>query len=191
MDKWLVQSACPGFRHPTGSTFTRQETEMARLSNRRLACLYFVHVTSFLSSDIPGGFSVRQREEPQEGGDLHLTCAANKYLYSVLSWQLVNDTKTAQSWSSNQSTLQFTSGRFSNTLDLSLGNLTARNSGTYRCSARHIVTGQEIHLDVQVMVTSKLPSQFIFKTQVNVLHFGDDFHKINTFVLLALVFSKE
>ncbi|XP_034562745.1 vascular endothelial growth factor receptor 1 isoform X2 [Notolabrus celidotus] len=107
----------------------------------------------FYVTDIPGGFSVRQREEPREGGDLHLTCAANKYLYTVLSWQRVNDIKADQPWSSNLSSLQFTSGQYSNTLDLWLSNLTARNSAVYRCSAHHIITGQEMHLDIQVVVT--------------------------------------
>ncbi|CAJ1082186.1 vascular endothelial growth factor receptor 1 isoform X2 [Xyrichtys novacula] len=107
----------------------------------------------FYVTDIPGGFSLRQREVPQEGEDLHLTCAANKYLYTALSWQRGNDTEEARSWSSNPSTLQFTSGQFSNTLVLLLSNLTARISGAYRCSAHHIITGQEMHLDTQVVVT--------------------------------------
>ncbi|XP_041669910.1 vascular endothelial growth factor receptor 1 [Cheilinus undulatus] len=107
----------------------------------------------FYVTDVPGGLSVTQREKPREGGDLHLTCAANKYLYTALSWQLVNDTDEAQSWSPALSTQQFTSGQFSNTLDLLIRNLTARDSGTYRCSAHHIITGQETHLDTPVVVT--------------------------------------
>lgn len=96
-----------------------------------------------------------QREDPREGGDLHLTCAANKYLYTVLSWQRVNDTGDAQSRSPAPSGQQLTSGEFSNSLVLLLSNLTARDSGAYRCSARHLITGQETHLDTQVEVTSE------------------------------------
>ncbi|XP_056220845.1 vascular endothelial growth factor receptor 1 isoform X2 [Seriola aureovittata] len=107
----------------------------------------------FYITDVPGGFSVNQREEPREGGDLHLTCVANKYLYTTVSWQRVNDTEDVQSSSPALSSQQLTSGEFSNSLVLLLSNLTARDSGAYRCSARHLVTGQETHLDTQVDVT--------------------------------------
>ncbi|XP_022600071.1 vascular endothelial growth factor receptor 1 [Seriola dumerili] len=107
----------------------------------------------FYITDVPGGFSVNQREEPREGGDLHLTCVANKYLYTTVSWQRVNDTEDVQSSSPALSSQQLTSGEFSNSLVLLLSNLTARDSGAYRCSARHLVTGQETHLDTQVEVT--------------------------------------
>ncbi|XP_006794621.1 vascular endothelial growth factor receptor 1 isoform X1 [Neolamprologus brichardi] len=105
----------------------------------------------FYITDVPGGFCVKQLEEAREGGDLHLTCLANKYLYTALSWQRVNNTEEAQSRSLNNQ--QFTFGEFSNSLVLLISNLTARDSGAYRCSARHIVTGQETHLDTQVEVT--------------------------------------
>uniref|UniRef100_A0A4W6DRC4 receptor protein-tyrosine kinase n=1 Tax=Lates calcarifer TaxID=8187 RepID=A0A4W6DRC4_LATCA len=103
----------------------------------------------FYITDVPGGFSVNQQEEPREGGDLHLTCVANKYLYTALSWQRVNDTEGVQSHRSALSSQQFTSGEFSNSLVLLLSNLTARDAGTYRCSTRHLITGQETHLDTQ------------------------------------------
>ncbi len=96
-----------------------------------------------------------QREEPREGGDLHLTCVANKYLYTALSWQRVNDKEDAHSHSPALRSQQITSGEFSNSLILLLSNLTARDSGAYRCSARHLVTGKETHLDTQVVVTSE------------------------------------
>lgn len=96
-----------------------------------------------------------QREEPREGGDLHLTCVANKYLYTALSWQRVNGTGGAPSRSPALGGQQLTAGEFSNSLVLLLSNLTARDSGAYRCSARHLVAGQETHLDTQVVVTSE------------------------------------
>uniref|UniRef100_A0A7N6AGB2 receptor protein-tyrosine kinase n=1 Tax=Anabas testudineus TaxID=64144 RepID=A0A7N6AGB2_ANATE len=111
--------------------------------------------THFYITDVPGGFSVNQQEEPMEGGDLHLTCVANKYLYTMLSWQRVKGTEDTQSWSSAPSNQQLISGEFSNSLVLLLSNLTARDSGAYRCSARHLVTRQEIHLDTQVVVKSE------------------------------------
>ncbi|XP_034416288.1 vascular endothelial growth factor receptor 1 [Cyclopterus lumpus] len=107
----------------------------------------------FYVTDVTGGFSVSQREKPREGGDLHLTCVANKYLYTALSWQRVNDTEDARSRSPALSSQQLTSGEFSNRLVLLLSNLTARDSGAYRCSTRHLITGQEAHLDTQVVVT--------------------------------------
>ncbi|XP_067434475.1 vascular endothelial growth factor receptor 1 isoform X1 [Thunnus thynnus] len=106
----------------------------------------------FYITDVPGGFSVSKREEPREGGDLHLTCIANKYLFTALSWQRVNDTEGARSRSPALSS-EVTSGEFSHSLLLLLSNLTARDSGTYRCSAHHLVTGQVTHLDAQVVVT--------------------------------------
>ncbi|XP_041817873.1 vascular endothelial growth factor receptor 1 [Chelmon rostratus] len=107
----------------------------------------------FYVTDVPGGFSVSQREEPREGGDLHLTCVANKYLYTELSWHRVNDRGDGPSRSSALSSLQLTSGEFSNSLVLLISNLTARDSGAYRCSARPLITRQETHLDTQVEVT--------------------------------------
>lgn len=96
-----------------------------------------------------------QREEPREGGDLQITCAANKYLYTSLSWHKVNDTKGGHSSSSALSSHQLTPGEFSSSLVLYINNLTARDSGAYRCSAHHLITGQETHLDTQVVVTSE------------------------------------
>uniref|UniRef100_A0A8C8LKF4 receptor protein-tyrosine kinase n=1 Tax=Oncorhynchus tshawytscha TaxID=74940 RepID=A0A8C8LKF4_ONCTS len=90
----------------------------------------------FYITDVPGGFSVSQEDEPREGGDLHLTCVANKHLYTNFSWQRVTDP-----------------AEFSDTLSLLLSNLTAGDSGTYRCSANHLLTGQNTHLDTQVDVT--------------------------------------
>nr|XP_040023462.1 vascular endothelial growth factor receptor 1 isoform X1 [Gasterosteus aculeatus aculeatus] len=104
----------------------------------------------FYVTDVTGGFSVSQREEPREGGDLHLTCVANKYLYTALSWQQVNGTEVS---GPDLSGRLLTSGEYSNRLVLLLSNLTARDSGGYRCSARHLITGQETHLDTQVVVT--------------------------------------
>uniref|UniRef100_A0A3Q3KUE3 receptor protein-tyrosine kinase n=1 Tax=Mastacembelus armatus TaxID=205130 RepID=A0A3Q3KUE3_9TELE len=111
----------------------------------------------FYITDVPGGFSINQQEEPREGGDLHLTCVANKYLYTKLSWQRVNHTEDAQSRSPALSVQQLTSGEFSNSLVLLLSNLTARDSGVYRCSGRHVVTRQEAHLDTEVKVTILVP----------------------------------
>lgn len=104
---------------------------------------------------MPGGFSVSQREEPREGGDLQINCAANKYLYTSLSWHKVIDTKGGHSSGAALGNHQLTSGEFSNSLVLFLSNLTARDSGAYRCSAHHLVTGQETHLDTHVVVTSE------------------------------------
>uniref|UniRef100_A0A665USX7 receptor protein-tyrosine kinase n=1 Tax=Echeneis naucrates TaxID=173247 RepID=A0A665USX7_ECHNA len=107
----------------------------------------------FYITDVPGGFSVRQKEEPREGGNLQLTCVANKYLFTALSWQRVSDTEDVQPRSSVPTGQQLTSGDFSNFLLLLLSNLTIADSGAYRCSARHLITGQEVHLDTQVVVT--------------------------------------
>uniref|UniRef100_A0A8C4DMW3 receptor protein-tyrosine kinase n=1 Tax=Dicentrarchus labrax TaxID=13489 RepID=A0A8C4DMW3_DICLA len=103
----------------------------------------------FYVTDVPGGFSVSQGEEPREGGDHHLTCVANKYLYTALSWQRVNDTEDAHPRSPALIGQRLVSGELSISLVLLLSNLTARDSGAYRCSARHLITGHETHLDTQ------------------------------------------
>ncbi|CAB1341006.1 unnamed protein product, partial [Coregonus sp. 'balchen'] len=96
--------------------------------------------------------SVCQEEEPSEGGDLHLTCIANKHLYTKLSWQLVTD--TAEATPPNPSLGgELSSGEFSDTLCLLLSNLTAGDSGTYYCFAHHLLKGQNTHLDTQVDIT--------------------------------------
>ncbi|KAL1006503.1 hypothetical protein UPYG_G00073190 [Umbra pygmaea] len=106
----------------------------------------------FYVTDVIGGFSVSQEEEPREGGDLHLTCIANKYLYTKLSWQQISD--TAESVLPRPSLGgELLSGEFSDTLSLLLSNLTAGDSGTYRCSALHLLTRQNTHMDTQVDVT--------------------------------------
>ncbi|KAK2886478.1 vascular endothelial growth factor receptor 1 isoform X2 [Channa argus] len=111
----------------------------------------------FYITDIPRGFSIKQQEEPREGGNLHLTCIANRYLYTLLSWQRVNNTENASVWSPSMSDQQLISGEFSNSLVLLLSNLTARDSGAYRCSAHHPFTGQKTHLDTHVAVTILKP----------------------------------
>ncbi|KAK2859469.1 hypothetical protein Q5P01_004089 [Channa striata] len=111
----------------------------------------------FYITDVPRGFSLIQQEEPREGGNLHLTCVANRYLYTLLSWQRVNDTADASVQRPSTSDQQLISGEFSNSLVLLLSNMTTRDSGAYRCSARHLVTGQETHLDTQVVVTILRP----------------------------------
>uniref|UniRef100_A0AAQ6A1M3 receptor protein-tyrosine kinase n=1 Tax=Amphiprion ocellaris TaxID=80972 RepID=A0AAQ6A1M3_AMPOC len=116
--------------------------------------LIHLFVSSVFPSDVPGGFSVNQQEEAREGGDLHLTCLANKYLYTALSWQQVYDTEEAQTHRPALNNQQLTLGEFSNSLILLLSNLTARDSGAYRCSARHLVTRQETHLDTQFLCVS-------------------------------------
>eukprot|EP00066_Takifugu_rubripes_P016916 XP_011606182.1 PREDICTED: vascular endothelial growth factor receptor 1 isoform X1 [Takifugu rubripes] len=103
----------------------------------------------FYVSDVPGGFSVSQRGEPREGGNLHLTCAANKYLYTALSWRRVGDAEEART---RGSALRGQTGDFSDSLVLLMHNLTTGDSGKYRCSAQHLITGQETHLDTQVSV---------------------------------------
>lgn len=91
-----------------------------------------------------------QREEPREGGDLHLTCAANKHLYAALSWRRAGDAEGAAPLGQKR-----VAGEFSDSLVLLMHNLTTGDSGKYRCSAHHLITGQETHLDTQVSVRSE------------------------------------
>ncbi|XP_014822635.1 PREDICTED: vascular endothelial growth factor receptor 1-like isoform X1 [Poecilia mexicana] len=109
----------------------------------------------FYVTDVPEGFGVSQLEPAREGGDLHLACSANKYLYTALSWRKLNDTGEPRTPSWNVYHLE--PGEFSNTVVLMLTNLTGGDSGAYRCSAQHVVSGQEKHLDTQVEVTTLEP----------------------------------
>uniref|UniRef100_M4A5T9 receptor protein-tyrosine kinase n=1 Tax=Xiphophorus maculatus TaxID=8083 RepID=M4A5T9_XIPMA len=109
----------------------------------------------FYVTDVPEGFSVNQLEPAREGGDLHLTCSANKYLYTALSWRKLNDTGESRTPAWNIHHLE--PGEFSNTVVLMLTNLTSGDSGAYRCSAQHVTSGQEKHLDTQVEVTTLEP----------------------------------
>uniref|UniRef100_A0A8C6L2R2 receptor protein-tyrosine kinase n=1 Tax=Nothobranchius furzeri TaxID=105023 RepID=A0A8C6L2R2_NOTFU len=113
----------------------------------------------FYVTDVPGGFSVNQSEDAREGGDLNLTCSASRYLYTTLSWQRVNS--TGESHTTGLNIRQYSLGEFSNFLVLLLSNLTTGDSGAYRCSAHHIITQQETHLDTQVMVTILQPPVLI------------------------------
>ncbi|CAL8324386.1 unnamed protein product [Boreogadus saida] len=112
----------------------------------------------FYVTDVPGGFSVKQGEEPREGGDLTLTCTANKYLYVALSWHRLSDALSGHSQQSPAlSGSTPASGEFSRSLTWSLGNLTAGDSGSYGCTARHLATGRRTQLVTQVVVAVLQP----------------------------------
>ncbi|KAL7840746.1 hypothetical protein AOLI_G00260690 [Acnodon oligacanthus] len=109
----------------------------------------------FYVTDIPGGFSASLEDEPREGGDIHLSCAANKHLYSNVSWYRVTNSSLVLM---NGLFLgsELTEGEFSITLRLLLRNLTTQHSGKYRCFATHLLTGERTHLDTLVKVTGEL-----------------------------------
>ncbi|KTG35666.1 hypothetical protein cypCar_00000070 [Cyprinus carpio] len=103
-------------------------------------------------TDVKGGLIASLEEEPREGGDLRLVCIANRHLYSDLSWyRLTNQSTTSEGASVLGGELK--EGQFSHTLQLLLKNVTAQDSGTYRCSATHLLTGEHTHLDTAVEVT--------------------------------------
>ncbi|KAK7879036.1 hypothetical protein WMY93_030789 [Mugilogobius chulae] len=103
----------------------------------------------FYVTDVKGGFSVAQEEQPREGGDLHLTCRANRHLYSALSWKQMNRAHAVPA--------QLSVGEYSSALVLLRHNLSATDSGVYRCSAQHLPSGQQAHLDIQVNVSGLEP----------------------------------
>uniref|UniRef100_A0AAR2KA78 receptor protein-tyrosine kinase n=2 Tax=Pygocentrus nattereri TaxID=42514 RepID=A0AAR2KA78_PYGNA len=107
----------------------------------------------FYVTDIPGGFSASLEDEPREGGDVHLSCAANKHLYSNVSWYRVTNSSLVLM---NDLFLgsELTEGEFSIALRLLLRNLTTQHSGKYRCVATHLLTGEHTHLDTLVKVTA-------------------------------------
>ncbi|XP_050953554.1 vascular endothelial growth factor receptor 1 isoform X1 [Labeo rohita] len=106
----------------------------------------------FYVTDVKGGLIVSLEEEPREGGDLRLVCIANRHLYSDLSWYRLTNQSTASEGASVLSG-ELTEGQFSHTLHLLLKNVTAQDSGTYRCSATHLLTEEHSHLDTAVEVT--------------------------------------
>ncbi|XP_057680173.1 vascular endothelial growth factor receptor 1 [Corythoichthys intestinalis] len=109
----------------------------------------------FYVSDIPGGFNVSQDEEPREGGGLRLTCSANKYLYTTLTWRRLHPAGGG-GWGTSLHGHPST-GQFSRFLRLSLSNLSAQDSGAYMCAAQHGITGQEAHLVAEVRVSALEP----------------------------------
>ncbi|XP_062841606.1 vascular endothelial growth factor receptor 1 [Trichomycterus rosablanca] len=106
----------------------------------------------FYVTDVPDSFSISIEEEPREGRDAHLSCVANKHLYSNMTWHRVTGGSEAMV---NGSDLggRMTEEEYSVTLRLTLKNLTVRDSGRYRCSATHLFTGEHKHLDALVEVT--------------------------------------
>ncbi|XP_072306905.1 vascular endothelial growth factor receptor 1 isoform X2 [Eucyclogobius newberryi] len=107
----------------------------------------------FFVTDVNGGFSVVQEEESWEGGDLHLTCRANRHLYSSLSWKQMNSVHPVPA--------QLNVGKYSSALVLLRHNLSATDTGVYRCSAHHLLTGQQAHLDIQVNVSVLEPPMLL------------------------------
>uniref|UniRef100_A0AAV2LBP7 receptor protein-tyrosine kinase n=1 Tax=Knipowitschia caucasica TaxID=637954 RepID=A0AAV2LBP7_KNICA len=98
----------------------------------------------FYITDMKGGFSVTQ-EASWEGGVLHLTCRANKHMYSALSWTQMSRARPLPG--------QLSVGPFSSALKLQRHNVSAADSGLYRCSAHNLLTGRPAHLDIQVNVS--------------------------------------
>ncbi|KAI5627449.1 vascular endothelial growth factor receptor 1 isoform 1 precursor [Silurus asotus] len=107
----------------------------------------------FYVTDVQGGFSIsgESEEGPREGRDYHLSCVANKHLYSNMSWHRVTGS-SASMVEGPPLAGKLTEGEYSLTLRLTLTNLTAQDSGTYRCSATHLVTGQPSHQEALVTV---------------------------------------
>ncbi|XP_061777484.1 vascular endothelial growth factor receptor 1 isoform X2 [Nerophis ophidion] len=109
----------------------------------------------FYISDVPGGFGVSLGEEATEGGEVRLTCRANKHLYAAPSWRRLSHAHDPSRGVALRAEL--TTGKFSHSLLLLLSNLSTGDSGAYRCSARHLVTGLETHLVRQVKVSALAP----------------------------------
>ncbi|XP_060755794.1 vascular endothelial growth factor receptor 1 isoform X1 [Neoarius graeffei] len=107
----------------------------------------------FYVTDVQGGFSVSgdSEEGPREGRDYHLSCVANKHLYSNMSWHRVTG-NSAGMMDGPPLVGELMEGEYSLTLRLTLTNLTAQDSGMYRCSATKLVTGQHSHQDTLVTV---------------------------------------
>ncbi|TRY76058.1 hypothetical protein DNTS_012277 [Danionella cerebrum] len=106
----------------------------------------------FFVTDVNGDLVTSLEGEAREGGDLRLLCVANRHLYSDLSWSKV----TNQSAGGGGTLLpdgELAEGPFSHTLHLQLKNVTMQDSGTYRCSAKHLLTGEHALLDTTVAVT--------------------------------------
>ncbi|XP_061521967.1 vascular endothelial growth factor receptor 1 isoform X2 [Phycodurus eques] len=111
----------------------------------------------FYVTDVPGGFAVSQDEEPREGGNLRLTCSADKHLYSALSWRRLHPAGGGGAGTSTTLRGYPSTGEFSRSLRLSLSNLSARDSGAYLCAALHRSTGREAHLVARVRVSALEP----------------------------------
>ncbi|KAI1891235.1 hypothetical protein AGOR_G00141690 [Albula goreensis] len=105
----------------------------------------------FYVTDVPGGFDVGVEEEPREGSDVHLACRANKHLYRSLSWRRATPLHGPEPQGPAPLSELWT-GEFSHTLRLSLTNLTVEDSGTYSCSAKNLLSGEELHLETQLKV---------------------------------------
>ncbi|XP_077409815.1 vascular endothelial growth factor receptor 1 isoform X2 [Vanacampus margaritifer] len=113
----------------------------------------------FYVTDVLGGFAVIQNGDSREGGDLRLTCSANKHLYTSLSWRRLHPAGGGAGGGGGGTTVHGhpSTGEFSHSLRLSLSNLSTQDSGAYMCAARHGVTGQEVHQVAQVKVLALEP----------------------------------
>ncbi|TSK98456.1 Vascular endothelial growth factor receptor 1 [Bagarius yarrelli] len=107
----------------------------------------------FYVTDVQGGFSIFEESEegPREGRDYHLSCVANKHLYSNMSWHRVTGSP-ADMVEGPVLFGQLMEGEYSLSLRLTLRNLSAQDSGMYRCSATHLVTAQRLNRDALVSV---------------------------------------
>ncbi len=100
-------------------------------------------------TDVKGGLYHVFGGRAQRGRGPSSVCIANRHLYSDLSWyRLTNQSTTSEGASVLGGDLK--EGQFSHTLQLLLKNVTAQDSGTYRCSVTHLLTGEHTHLDTAV-----------------------------------------
>lgn len=111
--------------------------------------------------------SGESEEGPREGGDYHLSCVANKHLYSNMSWYRVTSSSAGLTYSPPL-VGELTEGEFSLILRLTLSNLTAQDSGKYRCSVTHLVTKKQSHQDALITVAGVCVLVFLYSKKNSV-----------------------
>ncbi|XP_029458469.1 vascular endothelial growth factor receptor 1 isoform X2 [Rhinatrema bivittatum] len=108
---------------------------------------------NFYVTDVPNGFYINLERDAMEGNDVTLSCLANKYLYTDVTWLLMGtvDNQTIHHNSSRNSFVE----EYSLRLTLNIRNATQEDSGTYACKARNIYTGEEVLQQKELIIRAQ------------------------------------
>ncbi|XP_072361741.1 vascular endothelial growth factor receptor kdr-like [Scyliorhinus torazame] len=92
-------------------------------------------------------------ESQTEGGDLNLTCTITKYYMNEFAWYYQSSVKSPDI--NLYSSTQTVYGNYSNTLFLSIRNVTERNTGIYKCRAMNKTSKEQYEQHTMVYIKPK------------------------------------
>ncbi|CAH2225151.1 vascular endothelial growth factor receptor 1 [Pelobates cultripes] len=110
-------------------------------------------------TDVPNGLQISLNKEPSEGEDFILSCTANKYLYTDISWTLIRTAKNRTTHHSISKHRDAITNQYSTTLTALIRNTTHADSGIYSCKAKNIHTGEIVQERREIVIKGENTGQ--------------------------------